>query len=170
MKGEVVVKIHSDDPGRFAAGATILSGLSPETAHERTIERSRVSNQRVILGFVGVADRESAEALRGHLLFVESEDMRPLEAGSYWEHQLIGLAVQHVNGNVLGEMAEVLSRSEQDIWKISTPGGEVLMPAVKQIVVEVDLTRGLIVVDPPDGLFPDFAPDVAPGIGPGIEA
>ncbi len=117
------------------------------------IAGSRPHAEAVALRFDQVKDRNSAEALRGALIFVRPENLQPLEEDSYWEHEVVGLEVVDRGGNRLGKVTEVLSRPEQDLWNIDTDEGGVLLPAVRPLVVSVDLEARKVVVDPPEGLF-----------------
>ncbi|MEX2588163.1 MAG: ribosome maturation factor RimM, partial [Actinomycetota bacterium] len=103
--------------------------------------------------FVAVDDAAAAERLRGLYLFVPSSELGELGEGEYWEHQLVGLEVHHVDGTELGILTAVIDRPGQDLWSIDTAWGEVLFPAARELVEEVDLDRRIVIVDPPEGLF-----------------
>lgn len=98
-------------------------------------------------------DRSEAESLRGTLLFVEEAELGDLEPGGFWIKDLIGCEVVTVSGHSLGEMVEVLEGQQQDLWRVRTANGDLLVPAVKDIVKEVDLDGARIVIDPPEGLI-----------------
>lgn len=150
----MVVRSFSENPARFQPGATILVGRDPEGAVPMEIAQVRPQPpDRLIVALSGVADRTGAEALRGLSIFVPAGDLPPLPEDAYWEQDLIGLAVVDTAGRPLGEISEVLSRPEQDLWQVETPTGPVLVPAAKGIVVGVDLGAGRVTVDPPAGLF-----------------
>jgi 16S rRNA processing protein RimM len=153
LRGEVVVNLLSENPDRFAPGSLLRLGPSPDRARLVRIVGSRPHGERILLELEGIGDRGEADRLRGHLLFVSEDELLPLEGNAYWEHQLAGMEVVDVEGRVLGSVAAVVSREEQDLWEIRTPSGPVLLPAAKDIVLSVDLNRRTIVVDPPEGLF-----------------
>lgn len=154
VRGEVVVRVHSETAGRFDAGVTLLGGESPERVAPLRVEAARAHRGGLIARFGGVADRNQAEDLRGMLLFVKASEVPAAEPGAYWLHQITGLAVVDVSGRRLGVVAAVRPGGEQDLWEVATEAGPVLLPAVSQIVREVDLDAGTVVVDPPPGLFP----------------
>lgn len=161
IRGEVVVNPLSENPERFAPGATLLVGAGPEEAVPRLVAAARPHGGRFVVRFEDVTGRAGAEALAGALLFVAEDELGPLEEGAYWPHQLVGAAVLDERGRVLGTVATVHPRPEQDLWEVVTAGGPVLLPAARDIVRSVDLEGRTIVVEPPAGLFGDVPPEEA---------
>jgi 16S rRNA processing protein RimM len=154
LRGEVLIRVLSDNPDRFAAGAELLWGPDLDSAQPITIVSSRDHKGALLVFFDGIHSLEEAEPLREWLLFVEASEIGELEdEDAFWEHEVIGLDVVHVNGTALGRVADVLARPAQDLWSIQTASGEVLFPAAKELVVSVDLDAGKVVIDPPEGLF-----------------
>jgi 16S rRNA processing protein RimM len=153
LLGEVLIKVLSENPSRFDAGAQLLVGKDPSSADLREVASSRVHQDRLLLQFEDSASLEDAELLRDLLIFVEKDALEELSEGEFWEHELVGLAVVHRNGRPLGTVAEVIDRPGQDLWSIRTQSGDVLFPAAEPLVVSVDLEAGTIVIDPPEGLF-----------------
>jgi 16S rRNA processing protein RimM len=153
LGGEVIVKSYSENPERFAPGAELLVGRSPEESTPMRIESSRPHQDRLIVHLTGVEDRTQAERLRGLLLFVDTSQLPALEQGSYWEHELVGVEVVDVAGEHIGVVSAVLAREEQDLWEVSTDAGHVQIPATPDIVKSVDPAGGKIVVDLPEGMI-----------------
>ena len=141
VQGAVKVLSLTDFEDRFAVGSELLLGGAV-----RVVEWSR----RRPLGFVvklsGVDDRTVAETQRGLYLEVEESDLRPLPAGRWYHHQLVGLAVVTEGGVDLGSLASVLERPANDVWVARRDGVEHLIPATHDAVVDVDLERGRVTV------------------------
>lgn len=138
----------SDDPKRFQSGSRLIH----EDGRELVVAASRAHNQRLLVRFEGVGDRDSAEDLRG-ALYVDAETSRPLEADQFWHHDLIGCAVIGIEGIHYGEVVEVTEAPAQDLLTVRTASGDRQVPLVKAIVVKVDLDARVLTVDPPDGLL-----------------
>jgi 16S rRNA processing protein RimM len=157
LRGEVVAVSFSENPARFARGSHLLVGSDPQSALDMVVGISRPQALgRILLGLQGVFDRTQAEALRGARLFAAAQDLPELPQDSYWERDLVGLAVVDRSGHPLGCICGVLSRLEQDLWEVATPaGGVVLVPAAREIVVSVDLAQHRVVLNPTPGLFGD---------------
>lgn len=166
VTGEVAVDIRTDDPeGRFAPGATLRgrarrsrSGLAAEEGvaeKEYVIESVRAHGGRLLMRLAGVADRDSADRLRGTLFIVDSSDLPPIEnPDEFYDHQLEGMAVTTTDGRQIGTVAEVLHTAAGELLAVrDAEETEVLIPFVSAIVTSVSLADQAIEIDPPDGLL-----------------
>lgn len=117
------------------------------------VERTRGADNNMIVQFAGVEDRDSAESLRDCLLSLPKDQMPSLPKDSYYITDLVGLEAVTVSGNSLGNLVDVLTLPAQDVYVIKHRGQEVLVPAVKEIVKRVDVDKGVVVIEPVDGLF-----------------
>lgn len=150
VKGEVTVLPDTDDPQRFAVGASFTIG------DDRSLTIRSVSTYRdrgLIVGFEGVTDRNAAERLRGSILSVPIAERRTLEDDEFWPEDLVGLPAVDPAGNALGTVSGIEFGSAHDWVVVTTPAGvDVLVPFVSAIVGEV--AGGQIVIDAPEDLFP----------------
>jgi 16S rRNA processing protein RimM len=147
--GEATIEVQTDDPDlRFKIG----NNLTLADGQQLTIRSSRWHNQILLLAFDGVDDRNEIEKLRDHLIYadVEINDSAP---GEYHFQQLIGCQVVRQNGELIGEVNEIVKLPGQDLLSISKAGKQVLIPMVKQIIIEIDVFAKKIVVNPPEGLL-----------------
>ena len=154
--GEVVVEIRTDDPAaRFAPGNTLRARQSRsgvESSH--VVESVREHGGRLLVRLAGVDDRDAADALRGSLFVVDSDDLPPIdEPDTYYDHQLEGLQVRTTTGQDVGVVAEVLHTAAGELLAVRRESGEVLVPFVGAIVTSVSLDDGVIEIDPPEGLL-----------------
>ncbi|MET0896703.1 MAG: ribosome maturation factor RimM [Mycobacterium sp.] len=157
VTGEIVVDVRTDDPDRrFTQGIT-LRGRASRGGGERTyvIESVREHGGRLLLRLAGIADRDTADELRGTLFLVESDELPPItEPDEYYDHQLEGLQVRTVDGADVGTVAEVLHTAGGELLSVKTPEGrEILVPFVTAIVPRVSLADAVVEIDPPDGLL-----------------
>jgi 16S rRNA processing protein RimM len=148
IKGEVMVDVLSDVPGRFAPGAHVAHG-----DRELTVATSRAHQGRMLVRFEGIADRNGAEALRGVELSVDSALSPPPPDGSWYTHQLIGCDVIDEKGVRLGALVRIEETAANDLWVVADGAREVLVPAVRAIVSSVDVEARRVVLTPPEGLF-----------------
>jgi len=120
-----------------------------------TLESLRWHQGRIIAVFDGVYDRNVAEALGGTLLTVDSADVAPPEdPDEFHDHQLVGLRVDTVAGETVGEVARIEHAPASDLIVLrKAGGGTALIPFIRQIVPEVDLAAGRVLVDLPEGLL-----------------
>jgi 16S rRNA processing protein RimM len=119
------------------------------------LEGYRLHKGRALLQLEGCEDRATAETLRGYLVQVPREEAIPLEEGEYFEHQILGLAVWTRAGECLGIVEEIIFTGANEVYVVrdSAPDRrEILIPAIQDVVLEVDLAAGRLVVDLPVGL------------------
>jgi 16S rRNA processing protein RimM len=161
ITGEVVVEIRTDDPDtRFAPGTRLRAKASRDGDEERSyvgyvIEGVREHGGRLLVRLAGVADRDAADALRGSLFVIDSDDLPPIdEPDTYYDHQLEGLQVRTTTGTDVGVVAEVLHTAAGELLAVRADDArEILVPFVSAIVTSVSLDDGIIEIDPPDGLL-----------------
>jgi 16S rRNA processing protein RimM len=154
IRGEVAVEVRTDDPDRRLAPGAVL-GIEPAVAGPLTVAAARWHSGRLLVSFIGVADRAAAERLRGTVLVLDVDpDERTSDPEEFYDRQLIGLSVVTPGDEPVGVVAEVLHLPGQDVLVVRRPsGGEALVPFVAALVPEVDLARHRVLVTPPPGLL-----------------
>jgi 16S rRNA processing protein RimM len=153
IRGEVTVQVLTDAPeDRFVPGTQFV--VEPASAGPLTVESARWNKDILLLAFEEVETRNDAETLRGAKLFIETEELEDDDDDEGWyEHELVGLDVR-VGGNVVGKVSALHTLPVQDLIVVtSNEGKEILVPFVEQIVPEVNVGEGFILVTPPAGLF-----------------
>ena len=148
LRGHVFVLRLSDDPARFQPGARLLTA----GGNTITIVDARQHGDRFVVAFEGYETREAAETLRGPL-YIDAAQARSLDDGEYWEHDLVGCSAWTMSEVEIGTIARVISGPAQDLLALDTPAGERLVPLVKEIVLEIDMERRRVILDPPQGLL-----------------
>lgn len=143
LRGEVRVIPLTDFPERFESLREVFVG-------ERVfhVEHVHYHRQFVLLTLAECTSREAAAKLTGELLRVAREDAAPLAEGEFYTFDIIGLAVLDMAGERLGEVANVLKTGSNDVYVVKKPdGAELLVPALKKVVREIDITGGFLRVD-----------------------
>lgn len=157
LRGEVVAEMLTDFPERFD-GLERLIAVSPEGARRvLTIEEHWLQGKRIVFKFEGFDTPEEAAALTRHELAVPEREAVELEADEFFDWQLAGCRVETIDGNYLGEVAEVLHTGSAPVLVIRDGADaaqrEHLVPLVASICVEIDIEAKLIRVDAPEGLL-----------------
>ncbi len=161
LRGEVTVQVHTDDPqARFVPGAQFLTEAAPGSGvpRELTLQSARVHNGTWLLAFEGIPDRTGAEGLRGTRLLVDAEDLEASgdegDEDAWYEDELVGLRAVDADGTELGTVSGLEVGPAQDLLVLTLPGGgTAYVPFVAEIVPEVDVEGGRVVVTPPPGLL-----------------
>jgi 16S rRNA processing protein RimM len=151
IHGAVLVLPLSDVSERFDPGSILL--LGPDGERRVTVVERRGHRERPLLHFDGVPDRTAAEALAGEYLFVPVTDSPVLPQGEFWPHELTGMTVVTATGLPLGAVREVLRTTANDIWAVRDEDGrETLVPALRDVVLDVDREARRITVAEVAGL------------------
>lgn len=154
LKGEVKALPLTDFPERFEPGARIFVGGQP-----RLVERCNWQKGRIYLYLDGVSDRESAEALRGELIEIPEDETPQTDEPFWYIDQIEGLRVVEASGMELGTIREVLRTGANDVYVVERGHRrDVLVPALSDVVLDVDIDAGTMTVDLPSGLLPDDEP------------
>jgi 16S rRNA processing protein RimM len=142
VHGEVAVLVISEVPERFRDGATVWT----EGGRALTVSASRSHGDRLLVRFEGLGDREQADALRGTLLVVPESASPELPEGSWWDHQIVGCAVETDAGRALGTVRDVIHTAANDVWSVvDAAETETLIPVIADVIVEVDVAGRRIV-------------------------
>jgi len=156
LHGELAVEVRTDSPEeRFAEGTLLRAELRDGTIRTLTVVAARPHAGRLLVRFDGVEGRNDAEALRGTVLSADARDLPPIDdPDEFYDHELEGLAAQLADGTALGTVREIVHGPGGDLLVVAREsGGELLVPFVREIVPEVDVRAGRLVVDPPPGLL-----------------
>jgi 16S rRNA processing protein RimM len=139
----------TDFPERFAALRTIHVG---DNFRPYRIESSRIEGDTVILKLAGVDDATTARALRNMDLSVPADQAVELPQESYYWHQIVGMDVWSDEGRFLGRVTEVLRTGSNDVYVVSSDGRELLLPAIEDVILQVDVEHRRMVVHVLPGL------------------
>jgi 16S rRNA processing protein RimM len=121
----------------------------------REVQSFRIHKGFAIIGLEGISDPETARDYTGFPVSVPRSQLPPTEEDEYYWCDLIGLEVSTMDGMNLGVIDGLIRTSANDVIQVQGPHGEVLLPMVEHVVLEVDLEKGRMVVDPLEGLIPD---------------
>ena len=146
IRGEVKVRPATNDPNRFYDLDRVFLKRGEEYV-ERTISVSRVEPDAVYMTFEGVTDRNAAEALRGEFIYIDRAHAVQLPEDANFICDLIGCEGIDTNGRRLGRMVDVMQPGGNDVYVFHGPLGEVLVPALKSVVTEVNVEEKRIVFD-----------------------
>jgi len=148
LRGQVTVRPRTDSVAvRFAPGASLAAGGRTLVVAEHSWQQGRL-----VVAFVGVADRTAAEELRGLDLWADGPGEAVGEE-EFHDTDLIGLVAVGPTGDRLGEVVAVQHHPAQDLLVVRTLAGERLVPFVTALVPEVDPPSGRLVITPIPGLL-----------------
>ncbi len=153
IKGYVKVHCEADSFSVLANGHSVILRDPKGASRELKITDARPQGRMLLLLLSGIFDRTTAETLRGSDLLVEKSSLPELEPDTYYWADIAGMSVVSVDGRVLGTVASLIETGSNDVYVVKTPdSGEILIPAIASVILEIDLSRKIMRVDLPDGL------------------
>jgi 16S rRNA processing protein RimM len=152
VRGAVRIRSFTDDPAAVAAYGPVFD----EAGAQLVLRVTGPTKGGVIAEIDGVRDRDAAEALRGVRLYVPRAALPSPEEDEFYQADLIGLAVETVDGASLGRVRSVQNFGGGDLLEVErADGSTVSLPFSRAAVPVVDIGAGRIVADPPAGLLDD---------------
>lgn len=148
VKGKLKAEVLTDFPQRFAPGTTVYIDQQP-----LTVESTEWRRDRVIIKLPTIDSIDAAEKFRGKLIEIPHSQITPLQEGQYYCFQLIGLAVWTTRGEFLGNITEILTASSNDSYVVSGARGEILIPAIDDVIKSIDLAQGRMTIEAIKGLL-----------------
>lgn len=154
IKGEMRFNPWCDKPEFVKKFKTLYFDKNGEKSIK--VKAARPHGNMVILILEDIDTVEKAQALKNTVLYMKRADAH-LPKGTWFVQELFECTViDDNNGKVLGTIVDVSETGANDVWHIKTPkGDEVLIPAIKQVIVNVDVEKGEILINPIKGLFED---------------
>lgn len=148
LRGEVRVEAFSSSARHIQRGRPVsIDGA------RRIVQEARPDRGVWILKLEGLHDRNSVEGLRSMLLEVPDAEVVRDDDESYFVHELIGLRVHTPDGQDLGKIVDVMATGANDVWVIRSEKGEILAPAIGEVIQEIDIPRGLAIITPLMGML-----------------
>lgn len=152
-RGTVRVLPLTDFPERFLNMDSVTI-FKDGQGKQYTVESAKRHQQFILLTLAEIKDMNAADFLRGTVIKVPREEAAPLPAGRYYVFDVIGLEVRSEDGRHLGTVDAVFQTGANDVYSIVQPDGrEILIPALKEVVLEIDVPGRRMVVRLPAGLL-----------------
>ena len=151
VKGKIQVRYLGDTPDFFTTLNEIRIGRNPENLQSYRVQRIQPHKGLFVLELVDFS-LEDAERSKGCLLWVERDELPPLDEGEYYWEDLIGLRVMTDEGEDLGEVRSILETGSNEVLVCGSGESEVLLPFIEDVVLEIDVNNGIIRVRIPEGL------------------
>ncbi len=154
VKGEVKVFPTTDEPEKFRKLKKVTL-RTPRETKDVEIESAKFFKNMVILKIKDVNDRDQADRLKQATLWVGREDAVKLKKNEYYRGDLIGMSVYTEDGELFGELTDVLDTGANDVYAVkrAETGEEVYLPAIKQCILNVEPEENRMTVHIMEGLL-----------------
>lgn len=153
--GEVKVKLETDFPERFAKLKSVSLRWNTGVCRVIEVEKARLHKTQVLLKLADINSIDDAETLRNTLVQIHPDDAIALPDNEYYIHELINCEVSTLEGRVLGRITDVMRGVANDVYVIGKGKEEILIPAIKDVIREVNLDIQKITISPTPGLIPE---------------
>jgi len=148
-KGKLRVTVLTDFPERFAPAAKVYVNQSP-----MTVASAEWHKGKIIIKLDQIDTLAEAQKLKGKPIEIHHSQLYTLPEGQYYHFQLIGLEVWTTQDELLGKVAEILPGTSNDNYIVNGARGEILIPAIEDVVKSIDLDHKRITIEPIEGLLP----------------
>jgi len=153
VAGDVLVDVYTDFPERMQPKAVVYAG---EDHLPLTIRRHRNHNDGMLLAFDSFTTPEQVGRFRNQILYIVVADAMELPEGEFYYHELLGLVVTDEKGESLGKVTEIMQTGANDVYVVTDAAGhEILLPAIAEVVLDVDLDSKKMKVHLLPGLVED---------------
>ncbi|GBE01347.1 ribosome maturation factor RimM [bacterium BMS3Bbin06] len=164
LTGELTVRPLTYSVERFnlLKKIYILKHNIPVEIH---IEYFTPHGKNIIIKFTEFNDRDAVNTLKGLDLLIPAEESPPLEEGEYYFYQIIGLEVFTTDGSLIGRVTDIIETGSNDVYVVKKAGqktggspsdrdiSEYLIPAIEEVIREIDLKKNRIIIEPVEGLL-----------------
>ena len=147
-RGKVKVKLETDFPQRFTACSKVYIDRQP-----MTIDSAEWHSGKLVVKLSTVDSIHDAQKLRGKAIRIHHSQLYPLPEGQFYHFQLVGLEVRTTGGELLGNITEILTAESNDNYIVSGTRGEILIPAIEDVVKSIDLDKSCMIIEPIEGLL-----------------
>ena len=152
IKGQVKVTPFTDDMERFEELKTIYVEKKKQL-QEFEIEQVKYQKNLVILKLKNIEDMNTAEKLKGCYIKIQRKDARKLPEGTYFIADIIGSQVITDDGKTLGKVEDIYNTGSSDIYVVKDElGKQILLPAIKEVILSVDVEKQNVKVHLLEGL------------------
>jgi len=153
INGEVFIVPMTPSPLRFKTLRNVFVGQSEEQARADVVEHATVKEKRIRIKLTGIKDRSAASLVVGSFIFVRKDDRLKPGRGEFFIDDLVGLRAIDEQAGEFGVVKEILKLPAQDVYVIDHDGFEVMIPATREFIREVNLDAGTITVRLIEGML-----------------
>jgi 16S rRNA processing protein RimM len=153
ISGEMKIASMTHSIDRFTQGLSILIGPGDTTKEYRSIQSVRMKAPHLLIRLEGITTRTEAEHYVGHFLFVDRDHRIQLPPRTWFISDIIGMVVTDDQGAEIGTVTDVLTLPAHHVYVVQQGDHEILIPAIPDVVLDVDIEHKKIIIHMPDGLL-----------------
>jgi 16S rRNA processing protein RimM len=157
LRGALRIFPYGETLGLQKPGAKLhLYSASDREKLELTLVSLRSQGRCYVVQFAELPDIDAAQRVVDLEIVVPEECLPLTSEGEYYHYQLIGLRVETAAGKDIGVLRSIIETGGNDVYVVGHGTGEILIPAIAEVILEVDLQGGRMIIEPPEGLSDDL--------------
>jgi 16S rRNA processing protein RimM len=157
LRGAVKVFPYGETLDELEPGGKLyLYSASNSKQSELTLVHSRSQGKFRVVQFAELPDVDAAQRVVEQEVFLSEECLPATSEGEYYHYQLIGLRVETTGGKEIGILRAIIETGSNDVYVVDHIDREILIPAIAEVILDVDLQGGKMLIEPPEGLLDDL--------------
>lgn len=148
IKGKITIEVTTDFPERFAPSSQVYVNQRP-----MLIENTEWYKERAVIKLDAINNVTEAKKVIGQLLEIDYDQLFPLPEGQYYHFEIIGLEVRTTEGELLGNVTDILTTPSNDNYIVNQANNQILIPAIEDVIVSIEPDKGYITINPITGLL-----------------
>jgi len=153
IRGQLRVISYSGEPSNLTGLRTVMLKDSGGVVQSFTVATAAVHGKKLLLALEGYTSINQVLPLVGRELYADRDQLPPLDDGEFYWCDLLGLEVRTDRGDLLGRLTDIIATGSNDVYVVTAGEREYLIPALADVVLEVNLAAGTMTISPPEGLF-----------------
>jgi len=153
LRGLLLVESYAESWESFKKVETVFLTDAANHLRQYRVISAKPHKRLVLLELEGIDSMEGAESVRHSDVFADKKAFKKTGDNEFFWFELLGLEVYHENGTYLGQLSQIIPTPANDVYVVTNKGREYLIPAIVEIVREVDLKQGKMIVSPLDGML-----------------
>ena len=153
LTGLLRIVSYAQSKETFLEAGSVFLKTGQDELHERKVVSIRPHRSIFLLKLSGLNSIDQAEALRGAGILVRKDSLAEKDEDEFFWYELLGLDVYLETGQYLGILKEIFPTGSNDVYVVENQGKEFLIPAIHQVVEEIDIPRKRMIISPVKGLL-----------------
>ena len=148
VQGKIEVSLETDFPQRFNPHSKVYINRQ-----SMTIESTEWHKGKPVIKLTAINSIKDTQKLRGQLVEIRRSQANLLPEGQYYHYQIVGLKVMTTQGELLGSITKILTGASNDNYIVNGAKGEIIIPAIEDVVKSIDLDKGCMIIETIEGLL-----------------
>jgi 16S rRNA processing protein RimM len=153
LRGELKVNAYAGASSALLTVKSVIVQATSGTGETMTVSGVRMNGKKLLLSIKGFSSINQVQHLLGRELLIHREQLPAPDDDEYYWHDLIGLKVFTDSGRLIGTLTEIMETGSNDVYVVKDNHQEFLIPALADVVTKIDLTDGVMIISPMDGLL-----------------